>query len=117
LRHHGQIARLIVGREERARIVALVDVFPAAAVRRLQKDRKAEVLEDVVPVDETQVAKDFAPRCSAAGALCGSSIVRGVATPTDAATMFPKYLSSADHQNGLLTTCTPRAAAALRNVR
>ena len=57
LRHHGQVARLVVGGEELLRVVALVHVLPPAAVRRLHEDRELQVVEDLLPVDPQHVAE------------------------------------------------------------
>jgi len=47
----------------------------------------------------------------------GSRTVFGTATPAPRATTLLKNLSSADHQNGLLTTTVPSATACFRIAR
>ena len=49
--------------------------------------------------------------------LEGRMTVFGTATPTRRATTLLKNLSSADHQNGLLTTTVPSATAFFRIAR
>ena len=51
LQRHAQRARLIVGAEELVAVVDLVNVAPAAAIERLEKRRKADVLEHRIPVE------------------------------------------------------------------
>jgi hypothetical protein len=46
--------------------------------------------------------------------LWGRSTVRGTATPACSAMTLSRNLSSADHQKGLLTICTPLAASVFR---
>ena len=59
LRHHRQVASLVVRGEEFVRVVALVDVFPAATICGLHEDRKLQVIEHLLPVDPPHVAKRF----------------------------------------------------------
>jgi len=57
LRHHHEVASLVIRGEELLRVVALVDVLPAAAVGRFHEDRPAEEREDLVPVHHLHVAE------------------------------------------------------------
>lgn len=49
--------------------------------------------------------------------MCGRMTVGGAATPSFAASVALKNLSSADHQKGLLTIIVPLSAACFRNAR
>src|SRR5262249_55140121 len=52
LRHHRQVASLIVSREKSITVIATVNVLPPAAVSRLKKDWETEIIEYLVPFDE-----------------------------------------------------------------
>ena len=57
LRHHRQIAGLVVRGEELLGVVDLVHVLPPAAVCRLHEDRELQEVEDLVPVHPAHVAE------------------------------------------------------------
>src|ERR1022692_3824394 len=71
LQGHAEIAGFVVGRKKLFGRINLINALPAAAIVRLQKRRKADILEDGLPVERV-----FEVAHGAAGGSLGMLIVR-----------------------------------------